>query len=190
MTSIETFSFCLRLAVSDLQLKFFALAEHGLTPRHVFSLEPYRLAWQTTLGAFCLPTGIPTGGVMFKLGDVGLRPIATHLRRVVHCKGKLRHSSRGSAESAMRSLIRRGLHRPEEGDLNVYQCPRCLTWHVGHTRKRRERTSSSDLRTTRSKDGRPSLSRRKENSLRSRSATSGSARAPGAIPASLTSMPT
>jgi hypothetical protein len=34
----------------------------------------------------------------------------------------------------MRSVVRRGLHRPESGSLNVYRCPRCLDWHVGHVR--------------------------------------------------------
>ena len=71
---------------------------------------------------------------MVKLGDVGLRPIAARLNAARLCKRKHRHLTRGAAEAAMRSLVGRGLHQPELGVLNVYQCSRCLAWHVGHRR--------------------------------------------------------
>lgn len=72
---------------------------------------------------------------MLKLGDAGLRLIANRLSLVLFCHRKRRHSSQGAAEAAMRSLAKRELHRPEDGALNVYACPRCLTWHVGHHRE-------------------------------------------------------
>jgi hypothetical protein len=72
---------------------------------------------------------------MIKLADVGLRPIANRMRAQSMCKHKRRHGSQGAAEAAMRSLIQRGLHAPEAGELNVYPCPRCLGWHVGHRRQ-------------------------------------------------------
>ena len=70
---------------------------------------------------------------MIKLADCGLRRIGARMRMVTQCNGKQRHRSRGAAEAAMRSLILRGLHRPDGGGLNVYHGPRCLSWHVGHT---------------------------------------------------------
>jgi hypothetical protein len=57
------------------------------------------------------------------------------LRRNVPTKGrKEKHSSRGEAEAHIRALIRLGRHQPEGGRLNVYRCPRCCCWHVGHTK--------------------------------------------------------
>jgi len=82
---------------------------------------------------------------MLKLGDCGLRRIATEMRRVSQCEGKRRHRSRGAAEAAMRSLIARRLHRPEDGNLNVYLCRRCLTWHVGHTDRRENRNGGDSI---------------------------------------------
>jgi hypothetical protein len=70
-----------------------------------------------------------------RLADTGLRRIANEMRMWDRCRGKIRHSSRGIAEAASRSLGRRALDRPEEGSLNTYRCPRCLCWHVGHTRR-------------------------------------------------------
>ena len=72
---------------------------------------------------------------MLRLADVGLRRFSSRFRAVGLCR-KHRHSTSGAAEAAMRSLIRRGLHSRELGTLNVYQCRRCLAWHVGHTRER------------------------------------------------------
>ena len=69
---------------------------------------------------------------MLRLADAGLRRISVQLNATRFCKRKLRHPTRGAAEAAMRSLIRRGMHCPEVGTLNVYKCPRCLAWHVGH----------------------------------------------------------
>jgi hypothetical protein len=68
---------------------------------------------------------------MLRLADTGLRRLSSRFREVGLCR-KRRYSTRGAAEAAMRSLIRRELHRPEDGRLHAYQCPRCLTWHVGH----------------------------------------------------------
>ena len=75
---------------------------------------------------------------MVRLADVGLRQIRARLRAAQFCKRKLRHRTRGAAEAAMRSLVRRDLDRPEIGALNVYKCPRCLSWHVGHSREEGE----------------------------------------------------
>jgi hypothetical protein len=75
---------------------------------------------------------------MLRLADAGLRPIAARLNAARLCKRKYRHSTRGAAEAALRSLIGRELHRPELGTLNVYRCPRCLAWHVGHRREKGE----------------------------------------------------
>ena len=72
---------------------------------------------------------------MFRLADVGLRQNRARLNAGRFCKRKQRHPTRGAAEAAMRSLMRRELHRPEVGTLNVYWCPRCLNWHVGHQHK-------------------------------------------------------
>lgn len=69
---------------------------------------------------------------MLRLADAGLRRFSSRFRAVGLCR-KRRYSTPGAAEAAMRSLIRRELHRPELGTLNVYQCRRCLAWHVGHT---------------------------------------------------------
>jgi hypothetical protein len=69
---------------------------------------------------------------MVRLADAGLRPIAARMKVVRLCRHKFRHPTRGAAEAAMRSLVRRERHCPEAGTLNVYRCPRCLAWHVGH----------------------------------------------------------
>jgi hypothetical protein len=69
---------------------------------------------------------------MVRLADAGLRREMACMRRGVVCR-KRRHATRGVAEAAMRSLLRRGLGRESEGTLNVYRCSRCFGWHVGHT---------------------------------------------------------
>jgi hypothetical protein len=51
--------------------------------------------------------------------------------RVGPC-GKQTHASRGKAEAALRSLRRRDLTRPWDGQLHVYECRRCRGWHTGH----------------------------------------------------------
>jgi hypothetical protein len=73
---------------------------------------------------------------MLRLGDAGLRRIASRMRAQRTCKGKQRHVSKGEAEAAMRSLIHRALHYPDAGPLNVYHCPRCFGWHVGHSHEK------------------------------------------------------
>jgi hypothetical protein len=70
---------------------------------------------------------------MFTLADAGLRPLARRMSIILFCQGKRRHASEGASRAAMRSLVRRDLHRPDQGALHVYRCPRCLTWHVGHS---------------------------------------------------------
>jgi len=71
---------------------------------------------------------------MFTLADdAGLRSLARRMSLTLFCQGKRRHASAGAAQAAMRSLVRRDLHRPEQGTLHVYRCHRCLTWHVGHS---------------------------------------------------------
>jgi hypothetical protein len=47
-------------------------------------------------------------------------------------RGKVRHTSRGAAQAALRSLIRRGAFAYGVDRLNVYHCPRCHAWHTGH----------------------------------------------------------
>ena len=64
---------------------------------------------------------------MQTLGQAGVSPD--------RCGRKRRHASRGKAEAAIRSLVRRGLDRPGEGQLESYRCPRCLSWHVGHSQR-------------------------------------------------------
>ena len=64
---------------------------------------------------------------MQTLGQTGVNPD--------RCGRKRRHASQGKAEAAIRSLIRRGLDRPGEGQLVSYRCPRCLSWHVGHSQR-------------------------------------------------------
>jgi hypothetical protein len=70
-----------------------------------------------------------------RLADAGLRQIAKQMRTWDRCNGKIRHASQGIAEAACRSMRRREIDWPEEGVLNTYRCPRCLCWHVGHTRR-------------------------------------------------------
>jgi hypothetical protein len=74
------------------------------------------------------------GTTVTSLADTGLRQFSDRWMWV-RCKGKIRHATQGVAEAACRSLMRRGMDRAEEGRLNVYWCPRCLRWHVGHTRR-------------------------------------------------------
>lgn len=69
-----------------------------------------------------------------RLAGPELRRMANDIRMWHRCRGKWRHKTQGIAEAACRSLRRRGIDRPEEGQLNTYRCPRCLSWHVGHTR--------------------------------------------------------
>lgn len=45
------------------------------------------------------------------------------------CKGKIRHPSRAEAQVQMREAIRA---RRAGGYLNVYPCPFCRGFHVGH----------------------------------------------------------
>jgi hypothetical protein len=71
---------------------------------------------------------------MFRLRDTKLRLIKDRMRLHRTCNGKWRHPSKGAADAAIRSLIRRGLHRPEDGRLHSYPCVRCFRWHVGHSR--------------------------------------------------------
>lgn len=49
-------------------------------------------------------------------------------RRSSTCQGKRRHKSKGAAEAAMRSIL-----RVEPGSAyEVYPCPFCREWRVGH----------------------------------------------------------
>ncbi|MGA5764497.1 hypothetical protein [Nonomuraea bangladeshensis] len=48
------------------------------------------------------------------------------------CVGKIRHETREKASAHLRALAR--AQRARQGRLNVYRCPICLTWHVGHRR--------------------------------------------------------
>lgn len=50
------------------------------------------------------------------------------------CAGKRRHPTRGKALAHMRQLVRRGAASER---LNVYECPHCGGWHVGHLGKER-----------------------------------------------------
>lgn len=56
------------------------------------------------------------------------------------CWRKERHPSRGKAEAALRSLLKRleGCKAPAQ--LNVYQCPHCRMWHTGHGQEPDART--------------------------------------------------
>jgi hypothetical protein len=68
---------------------------------------------------------------LITLGEYGLRRLFWREPSVCKRTGKHRHKSKGSAEAALRSLVKRGLDRPEEGELHVYECS-CRRWHVGH----------------------------------------------------------
>jgi hypothetical protein len=74
---------------------------------------------------------------MQTLSDAGTSASAGRLSLALLGHRKRQHRSQGAAEAAIRSLIKRGLHRPEDGALNSYHCPRCLRWHVGHRREDR-----------------------------------------------------
>jgi hypothetical protein len=50
-----------------------------------------------------------------------------NLTRERACSGKKPHRTRGAATAAMRAHIAAGAKR-----LNVYCCPHCARWHVGH----------------------------------------------------------
>lgn len=55
------------------------------------------------------------------------------LRSPLPCEGKTQHPSRGKAEAALRSLLRKhDVKEPET--LNVYLCMHCKAWHTGHNR--------------------------------------------------------
>lgn len=72
----------------------------------------------------------------FTLGDiVGFKIGDDEVHRRTWCLGKTGHATPGAAAAALRSLVKRGLDRPEHGDNHVYQCPRCLKYHTGHQRK-------------------------------------------------------
>ena len=48
------------------------------------------------------------------------------------CYPKAMNTTRGAAESQLRSIVRRGYEgRP---GLRAYLCPACGSWHVGHER--------------------------------------------------------
>ncbi len=46
------------------------------------------------------------------------------------CKGKHRHKSRRKAEAQMASLVANQRGKAEE--LHVYQCNKCMGFHIGH----------------------------------------------------------
>jgi hypothetical protein len=57
---------------------------------------------------------------------------------------KIRHDTREGAERQRAQLERRDQRRGapfRPGHLNVYHCPACEAWHVGHSRKRRKDTA-------------------------------------------------
>lgn len=51
------------------------------------------------------------------------------------CGNKHRYPSRGAALHEMWRLIRRGTH---PSGINVYKCPVCGGWHVGHKARKRK----------------------------------------------------
>ena len=69
-----------------------------------------------------------------RLADTGLRRIANEMRMWDRCNGKspCLARNRGGGQSVAGTSWS---DRPEEGSLNTYRCPRCLCWHVGHTRR-------------------------------------------------------
>lgn len=56
------------------------------------------------------------------------------LRRIAPGAGcaKTAFKSQGLAEASIRSLVKRGLDRPEHGLIRAFRCPRCRLWHTGH----------------------------------------------------------
>lgn len=53
------------------------------------------------------------------------------------CFGKQQHPSRKAAAGAMWALIRD--QGEKRHDFNVYKCPLCSNWHVGHRAAGRRR---------------------------------------------------
>ena len=47
------------------------------------------------------------------------------------CRGKHRFASEGAAQSAIRSLLKRGIAEQPE-NLQAYECNFCGHWHHGH----------------------------------------------------------
>lgn len=45
---------------------------------------------------------------------------------------KTAFKTQGLAEASIRSLVKRGLDRPEHGLIRAFRCPRCRLWHTGH----------------------------------------------------------
>ncbi len=63
-----------------------------------------------------------------KLGD-----LVPELRnRGRPCWRKEKHASKGAAEAHLRSLAKRGKLKDKD-TVNVYKCPHCGSWHVGHS---------------------------------------------------------
>jgi hypothetical protein len=45
------------------------------------------------------------------------------------CTGKVRHASAHDGQTAIGKLVR---GKGWQGTMNVYQCPFCHAWHIGH----------------------------------------------------------
>lgn len=57
------------------------------------------------------------------------------------CTGKARHSSQSNAKRAVVILRKRGLIR---GEVTVYHCKWCQSYHVGHSYYIRKRMSNGE----------------------------------------------
>ena len=51
------------------------------------------------------------------------------------CIPKVQHENRMSAEMTIVELLRKGEYKKPNRQLNVYLCPHCGFWHVGHSKK-------------------------------------------------------
>lgn len=53
-------------------------------------------------------------------------------RVLIGCRGKQKHATKGIAEAAIRSLVKREME-PRDTRLSTYWCVRCRRWHIGHS---------------------------------------------------------
>lgn len=48
--------------------------------------------------------------------------------------GKVKHRTAAAAAAVMAAML--ATNNPRHGTLNVYACPHCSEWHVGHSSRR------------------------------------------------------
>ena len=71
-------------------------------------------------------------------GLLRLRDIPALRALARRCWPKEQHASKGIADAAMRSLLKRGLEKDAKR-IHSYECPFCGSWHTGHERREEPR---------------------------------------------------